>query len=215
MICPVIFLYSSCLFTFLFSIILIRSSFIDNNETVNEKLSKLFILSSVFNISWIFAWHYDVMNLSIVLMLALLFTLIRLYQVVSEKSYASIWSYLSVYTPISLYLGWICIATVANFSVWLSSMKWDGSPFNAAFWASLMVIVAAFINLFILVKKRDIVFALVYIWAAYGITMARSVEMSDGSLWVYRSAITGMILVFLGVLYAVYYKIQHVKVVKP
>jgi len=203
------------LFNFLFCIRLIWMSTTGNNENDIEKLSKYFILSCMLNISWIYSWHYDMMTLSVFIMLGLLSTLILLYQSVSENRYISKWSYLSTYTPISLYLGWICIATVANFSVWLTSLMWDGRPFNPAFWAILMVIIAAFINLFILIKKRDIVFALVYIWAAYGISVARSIEISDESLWVYRAAIAGMILVFFGILYAGYERLRQVRNSNP
>jgi hypothetical protein len=169
-----------------------------------NSISIYFILTCILNISWIYAWHYDTLALSVLLMLGLLIVLILLYQKVSEKHYTSIWAYLSAYTPISLYLGWICIATVANFSVWLTALMWDGTPFSAAFWASLMLIVAALINLFILVKKRDIVFALVYLWAAYGIYSARLNEGVIEDIWVSRTATGGIIIVSLGILYAGY-----------
>ena len=185
------------LFNFLFCIRLIWMSTSGNNENDIEKLSKYFILSCMLNISWIYSWHYDMMTLSVFIMLGLLSTLILLYQSVSENRYISKWSYLSTYTPISLYLGWICIATVANFSVWLTSLMWDGRPFNPAFWAILMVI------------------ALVYIWAAYGISVARSIEISDESLWVYRAAIAGMIVVFFGILYAGYERLRQVRNSNP
>lgn len=197
------------LFNFLFSVRLFWMAITGSNEKDVEKLLKFFIISCMLNISWIYAWHYDMMTISVLLMLGLLITLILLYQSVSKKSYASIGSYLSVYTPISLYLGWITIATVANISVWLNSLMWDGEPFSPYFWASLMVVVAAFINLVILIKKRDIVFALVYIWAAYGISIARTAEISDGSLWVYRSAIAGITIVFFGILYTGYYRLKQ------
>lgn len=197
------------LFNFIFSVRLFWMAMTGSKENDLEKLLKYFILSCILNISWIYSWHYDLMTVSVLLMLGLLITLILLYQSVSKKSYPSMWTYLSAYTPISLYLGWISIATVANISVWLSSLMWDGKPFNAAFWASLMVFVAALINLIILNKKRDVVFAFVYIWAAYGISIARSAEISDGGMWVYRSAIAGMTIVFLGILYTGYNRLKQ------
>ncbi|MGD9327465.1 MAG: tryptophan-rich sensory protein [Cyclobacteriaceae bacterium] len=177
-----------------------------------NSISIYFILTCILNISWIYAWHYDILALSVLLMLGLLITLIILYQKVSDKDYTSVWSYLTTFTPISLYLGWICIATVANFSVWLTALMWDGAPFSAAFWASLMLIVAAIINLFILAKKRDIVFALVYLWAAYGIFAARSGEAAVESLWVSRSVIAGMIIAISGVLYTGYIQFRKIRI---
>ena len=141
-------------------------------------------------------------------MIGLLINLIFLYQVVSQKQYSSIWIYLSTYTPISVYLSWITIAMVANTSVMLSSIGWDGSPLKESFWAALMIIIAAIINLVILIKKRDIFFALVYLWAAYGIIVARSITQSDSNTWIIGSALVGMICVFLGILYARFVRVE-------
>ena len=109
------------LFNLFFSIRLFWIGLKENRNEDFNAISKLFILTCLLNISWIYSWHYDKMAASVLLMLGLLISLILLYQRVSEKQYTSIWSYLSSYTPISLYLGWICIATVANISVWFTS----------------------------------------------------------------------------------------------
>jgi hypothetical protein len=199
------------LFNLFFSIRLFLMGVKNDSNNDLYSISKYFILTCILNICWIYTWHYDKISLSVLLMLGLLITLILLYQNVSEKHFQSVWSYLSTYTPISLYLGWICIATVANISVWLTSAKWEGDPFSASFWASLMLVVAAAINLFILIKKRDIVFAMVFLWAAYGIFTARSIEASDASLWVSRSAIAGMIIVFSGALFTGYLKLRKMR----
>ena len=196
------------LFNLFFSIRLLWMGLKRNHAKNLDSISKYFIVSCILNISWIYSWHYDMMALSVVLMLGLLITLILLYQNVSDKQYPSIWSYLSTYTPISLYLAWICIATVANISVWLSSLMWDGSPFTGAFWASLMIIIASLINIYILIKKQDIVFALVFLWAAFGIFTARSIESANEAEWVSWSAITGIIIVFSGILYAGFNKLR-------
>ena len=196
------------IFLLFFSMRLLWKGIRGNRNRDLNSISIYFILSCIFNISWIYSWHYDKMALSVLLMLGLLVILILLYQKVSDNNYPSIWAYLSTYTPISLYLGWICIATVANISVWLTSLKWDGSPLTGAFWASLMLIIAALINLFILTKKQDVVFGLVYLWAANGIFAARSIEAADESLWISRFTIAGMLIVLLGILYTGYIKLR-------
>jgi len=186
-----------------------------SDETDNTKLfmalTILYIVSCILNISWIYSWHHYRIWISEILMIGLLITLILLYQKVSEKPYQSLGKYLSTITPISLYLGWICIAMVANTSVLLSSLGWDGSPFTESFWATLMIIIAALLNLIILIRKRDIFFALVFLWAAYGIIMARSEDPINENIWVSRAAIMGMIIVFLGILYARFIRVERSK----
>lgn len=183
-------------------------SFREKNDHALTNLSILYFISCLINISWIYTWHYDLIWLSELLMIALLIILILLYLEVTIRTYPSVWSYLTTMTPISLYLGWICIATVANTAVWLTSLGWDGSPMSAGFWSSLMIILAAFINLFILIRKRDVFFALVYLWAAYGILIARSGNRLDADIWVSGAALSGMILVFIGILYARFVRIE-------
>lgn len=47
-------------------------------EDLLAKINPLFIATSLVNISWIFAWHYDYIGLSVALMSALLFLLIKI-----------------------------------------------------------------------------------------------------------------------------------------
>ena len=187
---------------------LIRISFNQKIRRETVIISGYYFLSCLLNISWIYAWHYDYIIVSEILMIGLLVNLILLYQVVYHKQYSSIWIYFSTFTPISIYLGWITIAMVANTSVMLSSIGWDGSPFKESFWAILMIIIAALINLTVLIKKRDIFFALVYLWAAYGIIVARSSDFSDSTIWITRATLAGMIIVILGIIYARFIRID-------
>lgn len=195
----------------IFVVRLIRDMFVKKEDNESKHIVGLYILSCMLNISWIYSWHYDWIGVSVILMIGLLFTLIILYLKVIQEAHGSIFSYLTLRTPISIYLGWICIATVANISVWLTALNWDGRPLNNVFWASLMLIIAALLNLFILIKKRDIFFAMVYLWAAYGIIMARSAEMPEGNTWISGAAVGGMIMVFLGILFAHYIKVNKVR----
>jgi hypothetical protein len=192
----------------IFVVRLIRNLFYQDGTSGTVIVSGYYVLSCLLNISWIYAWHYDYIILSQFLMTGLLIILLLLYQRVSQKQYSSIWGYLSTCTPISIYLSWITIATVANTSVMLISIGWSGSPLNESFWASIMIIVAAGINLVILISKRDIFFALVFLWAAYGIIIARSESDLDSVVWIIRAALAGMIIVFLGILFARFVKVD-------
>lgn len=51
-----------------------------------HKISFLFVLSSVANVSWLFLWHYEQITLSIVPMFVLLVTLISIYSLVLLKN---------------------------------------------------------------------------------------------------------------------------------
>ena len=51
-----------------------------NKDALYERRSLLFIISCVFNIAWIFLWHYEYFLLTVVVMFSLLLTLIIFYR---------------------------------------------------------------------------------------------------------------------------------------
>lgn len=56
------------------------------NRTLNQ-LIVLFTVSSVLNALWLLAWQYDVIWLSVIVMVGLLVTLIRINQLLTDKSF--------------------------------------------------------------------------------------------------------------------------------
>jgi len=198
------------LFGFLFVIRLLWVASRKNSITEVNQLSLYYSLSCIINTFWLFSWHYDILWLSELLMLSLLLILILLYQKISKSNIQSTGVFLVTSAPISIYLGWITVATVANTSVWLTSMGWFGQPFPESFWAGTMVIIAAAISFMVLVKKRDYFFGMVYLWAAYGIMIARINDPVPGSIWIVRIILVGMILVFIGILYARFVRVRKV-----
>lgn len=122
-----------------------------------------FVASCLANGAWIFAWHFLQLGLSVVLMLTLLTCLIVLYR---RTRQVARWT---LAAPISLYLGWICVATVANVSAFLWSLGWDGAPLSGATWAAVMMVAASAIVLALSVRFRDPIPPLVVVWALVGI----------------------------------------------
>ncbi|MFH1381718.1 MAG: tryptophan-rich sensory protein, partial [Chloroflexota bacterium] len=85
-----------------------KSSFIEN-------IGVLFFISCLANMGWIFAWHYEIVPLSVLIMLILLVTLIAIYlRLRIGRSDSSKTEKYLVHLPFSVYLGWITIATIAN-----------------------------------------------------------------------------------------------------
>lgn len=130
----------------------------------------LFIVSCLANSSWIFAWHYGLYPLSLLIMLVLLGSLIaiyaRLYASVKEASAAERWS---THVPFRVYLGWITVATIANATIVLYALGWQGAPLGAANWAALLIFVGTLIGLFFALRLRDVAYTLVLVWAFLGI----------------------------------------------
>jgi tryptophan-rich sensory protein len=139
-----------------------------------NKIGLLFFLSCIANMAWIFAWHYEIVPLSLVIMLLLLGFLIAIYMRlgVGKKGPAKKEQYL-VHLPFSVYLGWITIATIANVTALLVDVNWNGFGLSEQFWAVVVIVVGIAIALSVLLRRQDIYYCLVVDWALLGILIKR------------------------------------------
>ena len=165
-----------------------------------KKIGWLFVLSSIINIVWLFLWQYELLSLSVVLMFLLLASLILIYiRLGIGKSPVPLREKLAVHVPFSVYLGWITIASIANVSVTLVSVNWNGFGISSEIWASLIIIVALVITLLVLATRRDIAYGLVIVWALIGIAVKQSgnqniVTLTEASAIVILLALAATIL---------------------
>jgi hypothetical protein len=139
-----------------------------------EKIGFLFFLSCLANFSWIFAWHFERVFLSFLIMLILLLSLIAIYQRLNIGRSAALKSekYL-VHLPFSVYLGWITIATIANATALLVNMSWNRFGLSEPFWTITVIIIGLALSLIVLFYRKDIFYSLVVDWALLGILIKR------------------------------------------
>lgn len=136
------------------------------------KIGYLFFASSLLNVGWIFAWHYEIVSLSLVIMLLLLGCLLAIYLKlgIGQRCFSKEERYL-VHFPFSVYLGWITIATIANVTALLVDVGWNRFGLSEQSWAAAVIVVGITIALAILVRKQDIFYCLVVDWAVLGILL--------------------------------------------
>jgi hypothetical protein len=152
------------------------------NSSAIEAIGPWFFISCVANTSWLYAWHYDNIPLSMAIMLALLASLLQIYlRLGIGRTGASRTVRLGIHLPFSVYLGWITVATIANASILLVSQGWGGWGISPANWAAVMIAAGVVIGLSMLFLRRDLGYALVLVWAFYGIWSARSVEGQEAA----------------------------------
>jgi hypothetical protein len=142
-----------------------------NKDALYERRSLLFIISCVFNIAWIFLWHYEYFLLTVLVMISLLLTLIILYRTYPVQD-----NRLSSRLPISIYLGWISVATIANISYVLTVYVWGGWGLSDPLWAVIMMTIGAALALHIRFHHFDIAYPAVFIWAFIGIAVRNGFE---------------------------------------
>lgn len=142
-------------------------------QRTNPRLRAIFwpfLISCAANSSWIFAWHYGLYPLSLLIMLTLLGALIvlyaRLYPSFGLASTAERWT---THLPFRIYLGWVSVATIANATIVLYALGWQGAPLGADDWAAFMIFAATLIGFFFALRLRDVAYTLVLVWAFIGI----------------------------------------------
>jgi hypothetical protein len=139
-----------------------------------ERINIYFLLTCVFNMSWIVAWHYLQIELSLVIMLLFLITLIQLF--LKSNTIArdlTLTQRFILQTPFIVYLGWISVATIANTTALLVAYKWTAFSIAPVYWSASMILIALLLAVLMLKIFKAVPFALVVTWALWGIYHAQ------------------------------------------
>ena len=165
------------------------------------KIGVLFFVSCIANIAWIFAWHYEILPLSLILMLLLLGCLIAIYLrlYIGNSDSTQTEKYL-VHLPFSIYLGWITIATIANVTALLVDIKWNTFGLGEQFWAVAVIVIGIAIALAVLFTRKDIFYCLVIDWALIGILIKRLAVEGTPVQSVIVITIVGLVLITVGII---------------
>lgn len=142
--------------------------FMPASKEMASKISWLFILSCVFNGLWIVAWHYQKLPLSLLIMVGLLVSLI-LINVQLQDLHTGV-----LKAAFGIYLGWICIATIANVTAVLVNAGWGGLDISPQAWTIVMIAAGALIVSFTVMRIDNPFIGLSVVWAFAGIILKRS-----------------------------------------
>ena len=165
-----------------------------------RRIGPLFFASCLANMGWMFAWHYQYVALSLVIMLVLLGALLLIYvrlgigrtEVTRAAKYA-------VHVPFSVYLGWITVATIANATALHVHSGWQGLGLGEQFWAVAVIAVGVIIALGVLFTRRDMYYSLVVDWALLGILLKRLSVTTVPDQGVVAAAVAGMAIVTIAI----------------
>jgi hypothetical protein len=142
------------------------------------RIGPLFAISCLLNIAWLFAWHFLQLGLSVIIIVALLLTLVLIYLRIRVRGHQpSGLEKLALRIPLSIYLGWISVATIANIASWLNSLGWSGWGISPAGWALLLLLLGALLGALALLRRNDMVFSLVIIWALAAIAVEQQTPL--------------------------------------
>jgi benzodiazapine receptor len=161
-----------------------------------QRIGVWFVLSCIFNMGWLFLWHYLYIELSLAVMVLMLISLIVIYRrtrSITDPTSGEKWL---VRLPFSIYLGWISVATIVNVSIVLDKNNWDGFGLSPTFWAVIMLCVGAVLAVIVSFPHRDSIYPLVFVWAFIAIAME---QMGKDNIY-----FTGLIAAALLLLYSIW-----------
>jgi len=162
-------------------------------------VNTLFLVTCILNISWIFAWHYLQVELSVLIMLFFLAALCKIF--IESNKFVQLLKPTQVFlliTPFTIYLGWISVATIANFTALFVKISWNGFGIEAMYWSGLMIFIAVVLGLLFLFKYSAISFTMVIAWALWGIKARQGKEeLINGTSTVGLIILLGSIVFFV------------------
>ncbi|MFC4777055.1 TspO/MBR family protein [Paenibacillus sp. GCM10023252] len=161
-----------------------------------QSIGPWFLVSCLFNIAWILAWHYELVTASAFIMLGLLLTLIMIYTRVQGAAGRTSWGEkLLVQLPFSLYLGWISVATIVNVTIALSKAGMDDLGLSAVTWTVIGLVVATVLGLLIGWIFKDGAYMLVFVWAFIAIAQKQGDESTIANTAIGASIILAIAIV--------------------
>ncbi len=161
------------------------------NSKLFNQVNTLFITSSFVNSAWIFAWHYEIIWLTVLLMLVLLGSLIKIANILNKEK-LNLKEKLLYKIPFGIYFGWITVATIANITGFLVSIGWNGFALPDTTWMIIVLFVGFIITTWRMHQDSNLAYGLVPIWAYYGIYLKHTLPTGFNNS--YPTIITAVIV---------------------
>ena len=162
------------------------------------KVNYLFAITSLLNISWIFAWHFDYIFLSVIIIILLLVTLILITRfTLTLDSFTR--------STFSIYTGWVSIATIANITVFLVKAGVGSYGTLAVILTIVVLLVGLLISCLWILKNKDVDYGIVVFWAYCGILIRHmsKKELNLAYPSIYITVIISLFVLLLTNLYVI------------
>jgi hypothetical protein len=142
-----------------------------------RQMGYLLVLACLAQIFWVFLFQYRLFTLSMVAMLGILLPLIGSYWrlEIGKQTVSRVQKWL-IHIPLSIYLAWISVATIVNVALTLYSLGWNGWGISPQVWSAIALITGAAITAIVILRRSDIAFTLVIVWAFVAIAVRQAAQ---------------------------------------
>lgn len=174
------------------------------SDRLYDKLSIPFVLVNMLSMLWIrmFSQNHIGTSVGIITAILLLGGVMFGY---AKEGYLYEGNKFWITIPFSLFLGWISVASIANVSLLLISLRWRGGSLGEATWTSVMISAAFLLAVVISISFKDFLYPLVVAWACIAIWVS-SKDVSNTVALV--ALVIGIVLAIWSVGYAIWHFVQ-------
>lgn len=156
-----------------------------------DKITPLFILTCLLNISWIILFSFEMVELSTLFIFA--YTIV-LALICKQLLVLNDGHHFLLPVAFGLNTGWLMIATVVNVSASLVKIEWNGFGIADTIWALIILIVAALLVGLVTTSTKNAALPLAVAWAYYGIHQSLANEHAGDYGLLQIIAIAGLVV---------------------
>lgn len=158
-----------------------------------KKIRSVYVVNCIANCAWIYAWHYESISLSGLIMLILLGTLVYINIVlVKAESAAEI---ITTKVPFNIYFGWITVATILNVTIMLVYLGIQFPDHITSIVGAILIFIVTGLGIILRFKISSAFYPATLAW---GLT-AIAVEQSQNTIILIATAI-GVIVLLIAAL---------------
>lgn len=162
----------------------------NTENSLFKKIRTVYILNCLANCGWIYAWHYEIVPLSLLIIFVILGTLIFINIAVMKADTTA--EIITTKVPFNIYFGWITVATILNASITLVYFGVSLPTATTSIVGAVLILIATTLGILLRFKIKAAFYPITIAW---GIT-AIAVKQSGDTIVVVASAI-GVILLLI------------------
>ncbi|HWB78718.1 MAG TPA: hypothetical protein VG755_27320 [Nannocystaceae bacterium] len=167
------------------------------SEAVFDKLAPWVMASNVLCAAWVAVFRYELLGVSVAIIVATSATALAAFLVASAAVQRGGHRFVLT-VPFAALLGWLCVATIADVALVLSSYGWQGGRLGPQGWTVTMLATAVAIGCAVGIGFRQFVVPAVVAWAACAIWVAdRSTYPTAATAALAAAGIAGLVALML------------------
>ncbi len=176
-------------------------TYIKKDQSLINSIGIYFFLANLANLLWVVIWVNGFIGLSLLMILILLGSLLILMQRLDlERWNAPFTTIVFVWWPISIYLGWVIIASILNFNVFLASAGYNQELLSATILGIILIALGTAVYIYLTYSRNLRETAAVGVWGLIAVT----VEQASVNVAITTAAAASASILFAAILYHAY-----------